>query len=176
MTSHSSNMTGAKADALEESGFDPSARQVDSAGRTFVDFFAALNGEVDSQDDCNARIAALLRAGRSEAFCREYRKCYDGAAHSIEAVAREGKVTGVGLDSQTRALCASAGLNRACDRYPEDKERPQLDVREVREAIEHIRQAFPEHRPEEIAATPGNRAHIAGFARATKLHGEYHEA
>lgn len=171
MTSHSSNMTGAKADALEESGFDPSARQVDSAGRTFVDFFAALNGEVDPQDDCNARIAALLRAGRSEAFCREYRKGYDGAAHSIEAVARGGKVTGVGLDSQTRALCASAGLNRACDRYPEDK------PCDAQKAVDRTRQAFPEHRPDvEIAATPGNRAHIAGFARATKLHGEYHEA
>lgn len=83
MTSNASSTTRAATDAVQEAPFDPSARQFDSAGRSFVDFHAALCGEADPQDSCNAEITRLIREGRSEAFCREYRKGWDSKAAEV---------------------------------------------------------------------------------------------
>lgn len=76
MTSHSFSTTQTlrtTADALKEGTFDPLARQIDSYGRSYVDFHAVANGETDPEDPCNAEIDRLVKQGRSEAFCREYR-------------------------------------------------------------------------------------------------------
>ena len=76
MTSPSFNTTRTlrtTADALQEGTFDPLARQIDGYGRSYVDFHAVANGETDPEDPCNAEIDRLVKQGRSEAFCREYR-------------------------------------------------------------------------------------------------------
>lgn len=76
MTSRSFNTTQmlrTTADALQEGTFDPLARQIDGYGRSYVDFHAVANGETDPEDPCNVEIDRLVKQGRSEAFCREYR-------------------------------------------------------------------------------------------------------
>lgn len=176
MTFSSSNTTEPRTDALEEAPFDPDTRQIGSDGLSYVDFHAALCGEPDPDDPCNARIKDLVRQGRSEAFCWEYRQGYDGAARSIQAVRGEGFFSAKDLDNSTRILCSTAGLNRACEAFPNDqpgdKRRRQITAGEVQQAIERRRLtqiAFPGYRPEEIADTARNRAHLAGIARAAGI-------
>lgn len=70
---NTTQMLRTTADALKEGTFDPLARQIDGYGRSYVDFHAVANGETDPEDPCNAEIDRLVKQGRSEAFCREYR-------------------------------------------------------------------------------------------------------
>lgn len=115
MTCSSSNTTGQRTDALEKGPFDPSARQYGSDGLSYVDFHAALNGEPDPQDPVNSSISRYLKQGRSEAFCREYRKGYEGAARSIAVVQLEGRFSPEELRAAQGRLCHAAGDNRAQD-------------------------------------------------------------
>lgn len=145
MTSSSLNTTGTGTDARKEAPFDPYARQIDRNGLSYVDFEAVLDGKPDPEDYCNSRIEILIRNGRSEAFCREYRAGYDGAIHSIQAVRKESRHSAEELDNSVRVLCASAALNRACEAFPEDQlsseKRRQVSASEVQQAIERGRLA-----------------------------------
>lgn len=129
MTCSSSNTTGQRTDALEKGPFDPYARQIDRSGLSYVDFHAALNGEPDPQDPCNAEISRLAKQGRSEAFCREYRKGYDAKlaevrGQSLAFQARRGDFTSA-KGAQQAVECWEPGysdrqaIHQAAERHAE---------------------------------------------------------
>lgn len=58
-------------------GFDPQARFIARDGIAYKDFAAYLVGRPDAEDLGNGSIARYRKEGRSEAFCRVFRKGYD---------------------------------------------------------------------------------------------------
>lgn len=134
MTCSSLSTTGqrnstSESNALEKGPFDPGARQYGSDGISYVDFHAALNGEPDPQDPCNAEISRLAKQGRSEAFCREYRKGYDAKlaevrGQSLAFQARRGDFTSA-KGAQQAVECWEPGysdrqaIHQAAERHAE---------------------------------------------------------
>ena len=65
-------------DADEKAPFDPHARFIARDGIAYKDFAAYLVGQPDPKDLGNINVARYRAEGRSEAFCRCWRKGYDG--------------------------------------------------------------------------------------------------
>jgi hypothetical protein len=77
-------MTETATDAVQEAPFDPLVRQFDGYGRSYVDFQAALCGEIDPQDPCNTELRRYVANGSSEAFCKAYRQAFDERVAEIK--------------------------------------------------------------------------------------------
>jgi hypothetical protein len=151
MTCTSLNTTAKTTDADQKAPFDPSARQIDSSGYSYVDFCAALNGTPDPRDFCNGLIAAYLKQGRSEAFCREFQKGY------AEFLA-EAKGPAIAAQLRRGDFVTPQAVRKAFDEW-----RPTFsDRRRIQEQAEKRAAAATEHpRPRfEVGAGTGPRAAI----------------
>ena len=62
-----------------KSTFDPDAPCVARDGLSYKCFADRIRGRPDPDDPTNPQIERLVKAGRSEAFCREYRVGYERA-------------------------------------------------------------------------------------------------
>lgn len=140
--------------------FDPQARFVDQSGLSYRNFAAYLVGKVDQEDRCNHAIRSLKHEqGRSDAFCREYRIGYEGGVGHAKAAGQEDFVQHAKGDWEgyVRAQNAetTARAHGAARRW--------LNERAARAG------GIP-------AATEHTERSISAYARATALHGDYHES
>ena len=109
-----------------KSTFDPDAPCVARDGLSYKCFADRIRGRPDPNDPTNPQIERLVKAGRSEAFCREYRIGYERAIRAVEVVA---DTDGVNHESQRRwvdtfgpYVAHRAGLVYAEEACPEEAE------------------------------------------------------
>ena len=70
-----------------ESTFDPDAPCTARVGLSYKCFADRIRARPDPEDPANAQIERLTKAGRSEAFCREYRIGYGRTTRAFGSVA-----------------------------------------------------------------------------------------
>ena len=109
-----------------KSTFDPDAPCVARDGLSYKCFADRIRGRPDPDDPVNAQIERLAKAGRSEAFCREFRIGYERATRAFEAVANAARADRESRRHWFAALghdvAHRAGLVNAEDACPEEAE------------------------------------------------------